>query len=247
MTTLIIIEPHPLQQLGLQRILAEITTPACIIHVEDYSTLDKDTPGEKCDLALLSISSFNDIQRLAAATERVHSPKAILLLAESDEMPHRLHGLPASVAGYIPKHTCPATLQASVLLVLAGGRCFPLSSTAEASGQKDLLPRLKPSKWPATDGAPSARPDDRVVRIECELLGLTPRQYEVLVLLARGFRMKEVGRHLNISVATAKAHTETLYQRLDVHNRNAAVYEAFARGASLGWTTASPSAGERAR
>src|SRR3546814_9670793 len=55
---------------------------------------------------------------------------------------------------------------------------------------------------------------------ESEMLGLTPRQYEVLVLLARGYPMKTVGRYLNISVATAKAHTETLYQRLDVHNRN---------------------------
>ena len=70
---------------------------------------------------------------------------------------------------------------------------------------------------------------------ESQLLGLTPRQYEVLVLLARGYPMKKVGRALNISVATAKAHTETLYQRLDVHNRNAAVYTAVTRGATLGW------------
>lgn len=70
---------------------------------------------------------------------------------------------------------------------------------------------------------------------ESQLLGLTPRQYEVLVLLARGYPMKKVGRELNISVATAKAHTETLYQRLDVHNRNAAVYAAVSRGATLGW------------
>ncbi|MBC2769540.1 response regulator transcription factor [Pusillimonas sp. 7-48] len=56
-----------------------------------------------------------------------------------------------------------------------------------------------------------------------------------LVLLARGYPMKTVGRCLNISVATAKAHTETLYQRLDVHNRNAAVYAAVSRGAKLGW------------
>lgn len=49
--------------------------------------------------------------------------------------------------------------------------------------------------------------------------------------------MKTVGRYLNISVATAKAHTETLYQRLDVHNRNAAVYAAVSRGAKLGWAS----------
>lgn len=90
---------------------------------------------------------------------------------------------------------------------------------------------------------------------EWEMLGLTRRQYEVLVLLARGYPMKTVGRYLNISVATAKAHTETLYQRLDVHNRNAAVYAAVSRGATLGWPgiahtqpfTANPSATGPAR
>ena len=56
-----------------------------------------------------------------------------------------------------------------------------------------------------------------------------------IYLHSRGYPMKTVGRCLNISVATAKAHTETLYQRLDVHNRNAAVYAAVSRGAKLGW------------
>jgi DNA-binding NarL/FixJ family response regulator len=69
------------------------------------------------------------------------------------------------------------------------------------------------------------------------MLGLTPRQYEVLVLLAQGHPMKTIGRKLNISVATAKAHTETLYQRLNVHNRNAAVYTAVSKGAKLGWSS----------
>src|SRR5690606_23957431 len=49
------------------------------------------------------------------------------------------------------------------------------------------------------------------------------------------YPMKKVGSALNISVATAKAHTETLYQRLDVHNRNAAVTAAVSRGATLRW------------
>nr|WP_255592445.1 LuxR C-terminal-related transcriptional regulator [Bordetella sp. BOR01] len=70
---------------------------------------------------------------------------------------------------------------------------------------------------------------------ESEALGLTPRQYEVLVLLARGHTLKAIGRHLNIAVATAKVHAETVYQRLQVHNRNEAVYAAITRGATLGW------------
>lgn len=117
--------------------------------------------------------------------------------------------------------------------------------------------RYEPAKWSAgstvarpqapVPDAPSTAQDKPEIDIsgpmkpgsaahrESRLLGLTPRQYEVLVLLARGYPMKKVGTTLNISVATAKAHTETLYQRLDVHNRNAAVYAAVSRGATLGW------------
>lgn len=87
------------------------------------------------------------------------------------------------------------------------------------------------------------RPGSTALR-ESRMLGLTPRQYEVLMLLARGYPMKTVGRTLNISVATAKAHTETLYQRLDVHNRNAAVYAAVSRGATLGWANVRERHGE---
>ncbi|MEO6959502.1 MAG: LuxR C-terminal-related transcriptional regulator, partial [Burkholderiaceae bacterium] len=50
--------------------------------------------------------------------------------------------------------------------------------------------------------------------------------------------IKSVSRHLNISISTAKAHTEMLYQRLDVHSRNQAIYKAVSLGATLGWREA---------
>ena len=57
----------------------------------------------------------------------------------------------------------------------------------------------------------------------------------VLVLLARGYPIKTVSRMLNISVATAKTHACTLYQRLHVKNKGEAVYAALQRGATLEW------------
>jgi DNA-binding NarL/FixJ family response regulator len=68
-----------------------------------------------------------------------------------------------------------------------------------------------------------------------QLLKITPRQYEVLVLLSRGYPIKTVSRMLNISVATAKTHACTLYQRLQVKNKGEAVYTALQRGATLDW------------
>ncbi|MCU6400383.1 response regulator transcription factor [Enterobacter quasiroggenkampii] len=57
------------------------------------------------------------------------------------------------------------------------------------------------------------------------LLSLSERQREVLKLLAAGESNKEIGRNLNISAGTVKAHLEALFRRLDVKNRTqAAMY-----------------------
>jgi len=239
MTIIIVVEPHPLLRLGILQLLSDVA-PACKLEGADYSDLSHvGNTDRTCDIVLLSVSSFDDIHRLAMAAERVYSPKAMLLLSESSDMPHSVQGLPASVAGYVPKNAPPEVLQASVRLVLAGGTCFPLRPTV-VPPQQPLLAKFEPTKWPPPEPEKKAKPANGT-HPECEMLGLTPRQYEVLVLLARGYPMKTVGRYLNISVATAKAHTETLYQRLDVHNRNAAVYEAVSRGATLGWPSISGS------
>lgn len=70
-----------------------------------------------------------------------------------------------------------------------------------------------PGEWVRQPSAPQA------------LLSLSERQREVLKLLAAGESNKEIGRNLNISAATVKAHLEALFRRLEVKNRTqAAMY-----------------------
>lgn len=237
MSVIIFVEPHPLLRLGILQLLST-GVPDCQAKGVDYSALSEvQTADKDCDLLILSIPSFEDIQKLTAAAAYAYDPKSILLLSESSSMPDWVHNCPPTVAGYVAKNAAPEVLQASVKLVLAGGTCFPLRANAPAvekpAQSPALVQRFEPKSWP--DQSDDALMASNTSASECEKLGLTPRQYEVLVLLARGYPMKTVGRLLNISVATAKAHTEMLYQRLDVHSRNAAVYEAVSRGATLGW------------
>ena len=109
----------------------------------------------------------------------------------------------------------------------------PLASRPHVDRLIESPRKLASAHMPPAAAGFDIPPD--AARMESSLLGLTPRQYEVLVLLARGDALKSIARQLNISVATTKAHTEGLYQRLDVHSRNAAVYVARSRGAGLGW------------
>lgn len=55
-----------------------------------------------------------------------------------------------------------------------------------------------------------------------ELRSLSARQREILTMLAAGESNKEIGRALNISTGTVKAHLESLYRRLEVKNRTQA-------------------------
>jgi DNA-binding NarL/FixJ family response regulator len=48
---------------------------------------------------------------------------------------------------------------------------------------------------------------------------LTPRQHEILTLLAQGLYYKEIGAELGISHATVRAHLHSAYRKLEVKSR----------------------------
>lgn len=52
---------------------------------------------------------------------------------------------------------------------------------------------------------------------------LTPRQYEVLCLMARGIDAKDIAAVLWVSVATVRGHMKDIYKTLEVHSRKQAV------------------------
>ncbi len=57
-------------------------------------------------------------------------------------------------------------------------------------------------------------------------LGLTPRECEILQLLASGRSTKEIARQLQISPNTAKTHLAKVYQKLAVQRRTQAIHKA---------------------
>jgi len=59
---------------------------------------------------------------------------------------------------------------------------------------------------------------------------LSPREREVLGLIAQGLTAPAIGEQLHVSPATVKTHLKTLYEKLGVSDRAAAVAEAMRRG-----------------
>ncbi|MDE2582959.1 MAG: response regulator transcription factor [Rhodospirillales bacterium] len=96
--------------------------------------------------------------------------------------------------------------------------------------------RLVDGRWvePARPAAvrsapPAAAPSGQ----QPPLRQLTPRQQDVLTLLAQGRSTKEIARALDLGVGTIKVHLDGIYRALGVHGRGAAVARAqeFAQGA----------------
>lgn len=60
---------------------------------------------------------------------------------------------------------------------------------------------------------------------------LTPREHEILVLLAKGYRYKEIVDQLNISLSTVRTHIRSVYDKLHVQSRTEAVVKFLEQGA----------------
>jgi LuxR family maltose regulon positive regulatory protein len=69
-------------------------------------------------------------------------------------------------------------------------------------------------------------------RMEQELVDilLTPRQSEILILLKRGYSYQEIADDIGVSLNTVKKHVSNIYEKLEVSNRQQAIYKANAIG-----------------
>jgi len=70
----------------------------------------------------------------------------------------------------------------------------------------------------------------RVRRHEGHAGGLTTREVEILVLLARGMTKKQIAQELTISAKTVGTHTEHIYAKLSVRSRGGAALFAMRHG-----------------
>ena len=66
------------------------------------------------------------------------------------------------------------------------------------------------------------------LQVERELAGilLTPRQTEILILLRKGYSYQEIADDLAVSINTVKKHISNIYEKLEVNNRQQAIYMA---------------------
>ncbi|MBX2893001.1 MAG: response regulator transcription factor [Saprospiraceae bacterium] len=77
--------------------------------------------------------------------------------------------------------------------------------------------------------APALPPQEKVL----EKLGITPREMEVLQLIAQGLTNQEIADRLFVSLNTIKTHTSNVFAKLDAQRRTQAIQKAKALGLLL--------------
>jgi DNA-binding NarL/FixJ family response regulator len=121
----------------------------------------------------------------------------------------------AGASGYLLKGGPGVRVGDAILELLAGG------SPMTASIARAVLRLFR-----GRGGGPGD-PDTETPAIDS---GLTAREQEILVMVAKGFKFAEIADLLSISRHTVKTHVRHIYRKLEVDSRSTAIYEAISLG-----------------
>lgn len=159
--------------------------------------------GDAPDVVLMDIHlpGMNGIECARLLKER-RPQTQIMMLTVYDDAEKIFSALKAGASGYLLKRTAEPELVAAILDISRGGS--PMSS---AIARKVVQSFQHPP----------------VGRDLGEAARLSPREKEILDLLARGYAYKQIADLLHISVPTVNHHIRNMYEKLHVHSRSEAV------------------------
>lgn len=208
---LLLVDDHEVVRTGLRmllesqldiKILAEASTGAEAIQLAAEYKPDVVV----MDITLPDISGIEATRRLK---ERQPEIAVVALTIHEDEQ-YFFEMLQAGASGYVPKRAAPEDLIAAIRTAFAG--------------EIYLYPSL--AKALVSDYLGRSRTDLE----EASLAALTPREEEVLELLAEGLSNDEIADSLVISRHTVARHRENLMGKLNLHSRSELVKYAIRKG-----------------
>ena len=169
---------------------------------------------ERPDVALMDIQmpemdGIEATRRLLAGPEPV--PVRVLILTTFDLDRYVFAALRAGASGFLLKDTPPNDLLAAIRVI--------------AEGEALLSPRVTRRLVAEFAKRPAV-----AVEAAHRLDGVTEREREVLVLVARGLSNTEIAAELHVSIATAKSHVGHLLTKLGARDRAQLVIAAYEAG-----------------
>lgn len=198
-------DDHPLFRDGVVRALVSSGDVEVVAEADDGRAALQLIRTHLPQVALLDYRMPGlDGAEVAAAVRRDDLPTRVLLLSAHDESAIVYRALQEGAAGFLPKESTRSELVNAVL------SC--------AKGRDVIAPEL------AAGLAGEIRR-----RNEPDLPALSPREREVLGMMAGGQSIPAMAEQLYLAPSTVKTHVQRLYEKLGVNDRGAAVAEAMRR------------------
>jgi DNA-binding NarL/FixJ family response regulator len=161
------------------------------------------------DVRMHRMDGVEATARLIAAG--IDPPPRVLMLTTFDLDEYVFGALRAGAAGFLLKDASRERLVEAIQVVHAGDALLSPSITRRLI--EDFATRTDPLKPPTA-----------------LLSGLTPRERETLVLVARGLSNAEIAAHLVVTEATVKSHIGSVFAKLHLRDRAQAVVFAYEHG-----------------
>jgi DNA-binding NarL/FixJ family response regulator len=167
----------------------------------------RDLPPAHPDVALVDIhlpgiSGIECVARLKAQLPKLQ----VLMLTRFEQNDLIFNSIRAGASGYLLKNTPRAELIQAVEQVHAGGAPMTMQIA------RKVMDHFRKIQLPAA-----------------EMEKLTPREQEVLSLLAKGYLYKQIGDELGISINTMRNRLRAIYEKLHVHSRTEATVKFLGR------------------
>ncbi len=206
----LLVEDHALVRQGLAMLLSDFNSDTEVIEAKGADqAIDLCSAEGPFDLVLLDLmlDGVNGLVVLDELGERLPGVPVVIVSASESRVDIRA-AFQRGAKGYIVKSSTAEAFKLALRLVLLGEIYVP--PHAMESGQDISLDTLDHGV-PQTAGGARRK-------------GLTPRQREVLTLMAEGQPNKEIARNLGMLEGTAKVHVRAIFRNLEVNNRTTAVF-----------------------
>jgi DNA-binding NarL/FixJ family response regulator len=207
-----LVDDQAIVRAGLARILSPTDGFDVVAECADGREAVEELPSLHPDVVLMDIRmpALDGIE----ATLRLRAlqdPLDVLVLTTFGEDEVLWGAIEAGAAGFVLKDSSAEDLIAAVRAVAGGGAWF----------DPGVAPRVLERYRQVV--APAARDSTRLDE-------LTEREHEVLRLMARGATNAEIGRTLHVAEATVKTHVGSIFAKLEVRDRAAAIVFAYDHG-----------------